>query len=93
RGARRVAEERERLRIFPWLLAHQKNTYLLGVTHLYLISNLHLKNVMPLGKAIYYGFLVTIGGDLLTLYPASILVAKLKPVLERTGLITNRKAA
>jgi len=81
------------LKVFACILAGLAVTYLLGVTHLYLISNLYLKNVMPLGKAIYYGFLVTIGGDLLTLYPASILVAKLKPVLERTGLIANQKAA
>lgn len=77
------------MKVYACFLAGLAVTYLLGVTYLYLMTNLYLKNVMPLGRALYYGFVLTIGGDLLTLYPASILVAKLKPVLQKAGLISN----
>jgi biotin transport system substrate-specific component len=75
------------MRVFVCILAGLAVTYLCGVTYLYLMTNLYLKNVMPLGQAVYYGFIMTIGGDLLTLYPASILVAKLTPVLKKAGLM------
>lgn len=75
------------MRVFGCILAGLAVTYLCGVTYLYLMTNLYLKNVMPLGQAVYYGFIMTIGGDLLTLYPASILVAKLTPVLKKAGLM------
>ncbi|HOQ76231.1 MAG TPA: biotin transporter BioY [Thermoclostridium sp.] len=74
------------MNVFACILAGLAVTYLCGVTYLYLMTNLYLKNVMPLGQAIYYGFIVTIGGDLLTLYPASVLVARLKPALRKAGL-------
>lgn len=44
---------------------------------------------MPLGQAVCYGFIMTIGGDLLALYPASVLTVKLKPVLRKNGLTEN----
>jgi len=74
------------MNVFACILAGAGMTYLFGVTYLYLMTNLYLKNAMPLGQAIYYGFAVTIGGDLVTFYPAAVLVAKLRPILGKAGL-------
>lgn len=74
------------MNVFACILAGSALTYLFGVAYLYLMTNLYLKNVMTLGQAIYYGFAMVIGGDLLTFYPASILAARLKPILRKAGL-------
>lgn len=79
-------EEPGTMKVFACLLAGLAATYTCGVAYLYLINNFWLKNAMSLGKALYYGFLVTIGGDLVTLYPASILAVRLRPLLNKNGL-------
>lgn len=65
--------------------------YLAGVPYLYLLTNIYLGNAMPIGKAFYYGFVLSIGGDLLSLYLASLVAVKLLPILRKSGLIPERE--
>ena len=81
------------VRIYAVIIAGLMIVYLAGVPYLYLITNFYLGNVMPIGKAIYFGFVLSIGGDLLSLYLAAVMAVKLLPILRKTGLIPDRGIA
>jgi biotin transport system substrate-specific component len=74
------------LKIYGMILAGVLVTYLVGVPYLYIISNLYLGVEMSVGKAVYYGFVMFIGGDAVSLYLAAAISSKLLPALRRAGL-------
>jgi len=51
--------------------------YFAGVCYLYLIKRFYLGNEFTLWNAVYYGFVLCIGGDILSSYIASVLCKKL----------------
>ncbi|AJA46882.1 putative biotin transporter BioY [Clostridium pasteurianum DSM 525 = ATCC 6013] len=54
--------------------------YLFGVVHLYIIYNLYIGEAKTLKWAIFYGFIICVGGDILVSMAASALSLKLKPI-------------
>ncbi|MEY8763117.1 MULTISPECIES: biotin transporter BioY [Clostridium] len=52
--------------------------YLFGVLHLYLIYNLYLGDRKTMGWAVFYGFIICVGGDLLISVSVAFLSLKLK---------------
>lgn len=78
-------------RIFLIIMIGQVIVYLTGVPYLYLMTNLYLGNVLPIGKAIYYGFILFIGGDFVSHYIASVLAVKLLPILRKSGIVTGKR--
>lgn len=60
--------------------------YLLGVPYLYLIYNLYLGQTKSLYWAVFYGFIVCIGGDLVLSVIIAILSVKILPILKKSGL-------
>ncbi|NMA66521.1 MAG: biotin transporter BioY, partial [Clostridiaceae bacterium] len=63
--------------IFLSILAGLVVIYFIGVCYLYLIHNFYLGNSFSLWMAVYYGFILCIGGDLLSSYLASVLCRRL----------------
>lgn len=63
--------------------------YLFGVIHLYLIYNLYLGDAKTFGWAVFYGFILCIGGDLVLSTMVAIIAAKAVPVLRREGFSLN----
>ncbi|HEY5584344.1 MAG TPA: biotin transporter BioY [Ruminiclostridium sp.] len=57
--------------------------YIIGVPYLYLIKNLYLNTQTTLSWALYYGFVMTIPGDLLKCYLAALVGAKLIPIVKK----------
>ena len=56
--------------------------YFFGVLHLYLIYNLYMGDSKTIGWAIFYGFIICVGGDLIISISVAFLSLKLK-VLKR----------
>lgn len=56
--------------------------YLFGVIHLYIIYNLYMGDAKTIWWAIFYGFVICVGGDLLVSAAASALSLKLKRVVK-----------
>ncbi|MCX7773421.1 MAG: biotin transporter BioY [Clostridia bacterium] len=81
------------LKIFLSILAGLGVIYLLGVAYLYLINNYYVGKSFSLWLSIYYGFILCIGGDLVSSFVASILCSKLLPILEKIGVTTTNEAA
>ncbi|MCI1944032.1 biotin transporter BioY [Clostridium luticellarii] len=52
--------------------------YLFGVLHLYLIYNLYMGDRKTIGWAIFYGFIICVGGDLVISVSVAFLSLKLK---------------
>lgn len=69
--------------IFLAILSGVGIIYFIGVAYLYAINNYYIGKEFPLKLAIYYGFLVCIGGDLICSYFASVLCCKLLPIIKR----------
>ncbi|NLM74826.1 MAG: biotin transporter BioY [Clostridiaceae bacterium] len=63
--------------IFLAILGGLAVIYSLGVVHLYVIQKFYLANSFTLWNAIYYGFILCIGGDILSSYLAAVLCKKL----------------
>lgn len=53
--------------------------YLFGVVHLYLITNLYLGQSKSFYWALFYGFIVCVGGDLILSIIIAIVAAKMLP--------------
>ena len=71
------------LNIFLSILAGLAVIYVLGVAYLFIISNFYLGKTMSIWLAVKYGFIICIGGDLISSYIASILCIKLYPILRK----------
>lgn len=71
------------INIFLSMLAGLAFVYLIGVAYLYLINGLYLGIDFTLWAAVYYGFVLCIGGDLIGSFVASALSCKLLPILRR----------
>ncbi|WP_010233526.1 biotin transporter BioY [Clostridium arbusti] len=56
--------------------------YLFGVIYLYIIYNLYMGDAKTIKWAIFYGFVICVGGDLLVSMAASALALKLKPIVK-----------
>lgn len=56
--------------------------YFIGVIYLYLINNLYLGTTMAISTAIYYGFLTTIGGDIISIFLVSTIGVKVLAVVK-----------
>ncbi|MBV4417928.1 biotin transporter BioY [Clostridium tyrobutyricum] len=52
--------------------------YLFGVLHLYLIYNLYMGDRKTMAWAVFYGFIICVGGDLVISVSAALLSLKLK---------------
>lgn len=55
--------------------------YIIGVGYFYFINNIFLNNHITLAAAVYYGFLTTITGDILTALLISIVAVRIKSCL------------
>lgn len=61
--------------------------YLIGLPYLYLIKNLYLNTETSAWKVLYYGFAITVPGDIIKCYLAAIIGAKLIPIVKKNRLI------
>lgn len=88
-GAYIIGKITERLKkknitgIFLAILAGVGVIYVIGVTYLYIINNYYVGKEFSLWFAFYYGFLVSILGDLVCSYFAAVLCYKLLPVIKK----------
>ena len=62
--------------------------YLFGVIYLYISYNLYLGKNVSFYFAFFYGFVVSIAGDLVLTIFAAYISIKLLPVLRKSGYIT-----
>lgn len=65
--------------------------YIFGVSYMYLIFNLYLGQSKSITWAVFYGFIVCIGGDLILSLSISLIAVKIVPVLAKTGLLIPNK--
>lgn len=70
--------------IFLAIMAGVGIIYFIGVTYLYLINNYYVGKEFSLWFAFYYGFLLTIAGDIICSYFAAVLCIKLIPIIKKT---------
>jgi biotin transport system substrate-specific component len=70
-------------KIFLGILAGLAAIYAAGVFYLFLINNLYLGKDFSLWSAVYYGFLLCIGGDLICSFFASVLSLRILPILKK----------
>jgi biotin transport system substrate-specific component len=76
-------KEKKFFKIFLCMLAGLAVIYVIGVAYLYIINNFYVGKAMSLWLCIYYGFILCIGGDLLSTLVGSLLSVKLIPILKK----------
>ena len=59
--------------------------YSIGVPYLFLVYNLYLGQSKTILWALYWGFVTTIGKDILSLYLVSVLSSRLLPLIQKLG--------
>ncbi len=69
--------------IFLCILAGLAVLYFIGVPYLYLINNYYVGKTLSLWLSFFYGFVLCIGGDLISSLIASLLSVKLLPILKK----------
>lgn len=76
-------KEKNVVGIFLCILAGLAVIYFIGVAYLYVINHFYVGNGMTLWIAILHGFLLCIGGDLVSSVVASLLSVKLLPIIKK----------
>ena len=71
-----------KLRLFFVSLISLVPIYLFGVTYLYFIKNIYLQSAASLGTVLYSGFLLTIGGDVLTCALVALFALKVRKAIQ-----------
>ncbi len=66
--------------------------YLIGVPYMYMLYNFYLGGGKTVWWAIYWGFLTSIGGDLILIFILTLLALKIMPILRKNGLILGKEA-
>lgn len=70
------------IKLFLCVLSGLFFVYLFGIIHLYIIYNLYMGNHKTIFWAIFYGFVICVGGDLLVSMAVSALSLKLKSLIK-----------
>lgn len=78
------------VKVFLANLAGLFFVYLFGVVHLYLIYNLYIGETKSVYWAVFYGFVVCIGGDLVLSFIISMVSVKIVALLRKHNLIYAR---
>lgn len=76
-------KEKTTFKIFLSIMAGLAVIYIAGVSYLFLINNLYLGKNFSLWMAVYYGFILCIGGDVVSSYLGAILCKRLIPVIRK----------
>ena len=82
----RIVEKMDKksiLNVFLAILAGLAVVYIIGVPYLYLINDYYLGKDFSLWFAFYYGFLLCIGGDLISSWLGAVIASRLLPVLNK----------
>lgn len=87
-AAGKIVEKDDNVSLSKYLLASAVNlliVYTMGVLYMYLIRNFYVGDGMSLKNAIYYGFLIPLPGDVITVVLSSMLLKKIMPVIKKGG--------
>jgi len=65
--------------------------YAIGVPYLYLIKTLYLNSQTSIWMVLYYGFILTIPGDIIKCYLAALVGAKLIPIVKKQFSVVRKQ--
>ncbi len=88
-AAGKIVESNDKISFKKYLLASFVNlfiVYVFGAAYLYLMKNFYMGDVMSLKNAIYFGILVPLPGDVITVVLSSLAMTKIMPAIKGSGL-------
>ncbi len=88
-AAGKIVESSDKISFKKYLLASFVNlfiVYVFGAAYLYLMKNFYMGDVMSLKNAIYFGILVPLPGDVITVVLSSLAMTKIMPAIKGSGL-------